>query len=344
LESGISTSLLKFPAIRQLSIKRWDEYGFVIHPVLVLSQSALFPTSDFSPFIIPKDFYTNLVDIPGSSRLFASGLGGASEKQRVIVSYKCKGESHMSKQCTKPKRKQDVEWFKDKVLQEEELEFLGDTRMAESSSNQTVITNNAAYQADNMDAYDSNYDELNSAKIALMANLSHSGSDNLAEVKVQVKEKVSNILPRIEPSMNAQLEAEVLTRNLYKALVEAYEADKIILDTYGETITLKRRRDDESDKDEGPFAGSDRGLRDEEKTTCQMDKPSNPVFEIGADDQPIVQSSQHSDWFSQPKVNTLTPDLLAGPTFELMKGSCTSLIELEYHLEEVYKETTDQLD
>nr|GEZ29817.1 hypothetical protein [Tanacetum cinerariifolium] len=216
--------------------------------------------------------------------------------------------------------------------------------MAESSSNQTVITNNAAYQADNMDAYDSNYDELNSAKIALMANLSHSGSDNLAEVKVQVKEKVSNILPRIEPSMNAQLEAEVLTRNLYKALVEAYEADKIILDTYGETITLKRRRDDESDKDEGPFAGSDRGLRDEEKTTCQMDKPSNPVFEIGADDQPIVQSSQHSDWFSQPKVNTLTPDLLAGPTFELMKGSCTSLIELEYHLEEVYKETTDQLD
>nr|GFB33209.1 hypothetical protein [Tanacetum cinerariifolium] len=33
--------------------------------------------------------------------------------------------------------------------------------------------------------------------------------------------------------------------NLYKALVEAYEADKIILDTYGETVTLKRRRDDE---------------------------------------------------------------------------------------------------
>nr|GFD17782.1 hypothetical protein [Tanacetum cinerariifolium] len=29
--------------------------------------------------------------------------------------------------------------------------------------------------------------------------------------------------------------------NLYKALVEAYESDKIILDTYGETVTLKRR-------------------------------------------------------------------------------------------------------
>ncbi|GKB46432.1 hypothetical protein Tco_0897185 [Tanacetum coccineum] len=44
------------------------------------------------------------------------------------------------------------------------------------------------------------------------------------------------------------------------------------------------------------------------------------------------------------KVDTLTPELLAGPTFELMKGSCKSLVELKYFLEEVYKATTDQLD
>ncbi|GKA24158.1 hypothetical protein Tco_0710191 [Tanacetum coccineum] len=44
------------------------------------------------------------------------------------------------------------------------------------------------------------------------------------------------------------------------------------------------------------------------------------------------------------KVDTLTPELLAHPTFELMKGSCKSLIELEYFLEEVYKATTEQLD
>nr|GFB98563.1 hypothetical protein [Tanacetum cinerariifolium]GFB99154.1 hypothetical protein [Tanacetum cinerariifolium] len=43
-------------------------------------------------------------------------------------------------------------------------------------------------------------------------------------------------------------------------------------------------------------------------------------------------------------VNTLTPKLLAGPNYELMRGSCNSLTELEYHLEEVYKATTDQLD
>nr|GFC11358.1 hypothetical protein [Tanacetum cinerariifolium] len=33
-------------------------------------------------------------------------------------------------------------------------------------------------------------------------------------------------------------------RNLYKALVKAYDADKTILDTYGESAILKRRRED----------------------------------------------------------------------------------------------------
>nr|GFC39117.1 hypothetical protein [Tanacetum cinerariifolium] len=99
-------------------------------------------------------------------------------------------------QCTKPKRKRDAEWFKDKVLlvqaqanghvlQEEKLEFLADPGTTESSSNQNVVTTNAAYQADDLDAYDSDYDKLNSIKIAVMANLSHYGSDNLVEVNNQ---------------------------------------------------------------------------------------------------------------------------------------------------------------
>nr|GEY71903.1 retrovirus-related Pol polyprotein from transposon TNT 1-94 [Tanacetum cinerariifolium] len=204
-------------------------------------------------------------------------------------------------------------------------------------------------------------------------------------------------------------------RNLYKALVEAYESDKIIIDTYRETVTLKRRRDDDADNDEEPSTGPDRGSKrrkegkepDESafveepmQTTCQMEEPSHLEFDIGAEDQPVVQSSQHPEWFSQQqkpptpdhdwnktvpathvsiqmwiielakrsdsrssfnelmdtpldfsnflinrlKVDTLTPKLLAGHTYKLMKGSCKSIVELEYHLEEVYKATTDQLD
>nr|GEU71388.1 retrovirus-related Pol polyprotein from transposon TNT 1-94 [Tanacetum cinerariifolium] len=66
-----------------------------------------------------------------------------------------------------------------------ELEFLADPGTTETSSNVHVITNNAAYQADDLDAYDSDCDELNSAMITLMANLSHYESDNLAEVNNQ---------------------------------------------------------------------------------------------------------------------------------------------------------------
>nr|GFC05565.1 hypothetical protein [Tanacetum cinerariifolium] len=44
-----------------------------------------------------------------------------------------------------------------------------------------VITHNVAYQADDLDAYDSDCDEINTAKVTLMAHLSHYGSDDLAE-------------------------------------------------------------------------------------------------------------------------------------------------------------------
>nr|GEU89214.1 retrovirus-related Pol polyprotein from transposon TNT 1-94 [Tanacetum cinerariifolium] len=58
-------------------------------------------------------------------------------------------------------------------------------------------------------------------------------------------------------------------------------------------------------------------------------------------DTPVDFSVFLMNWL---KVDTLTPKLLAGPTYELMKGSCKSLVELEFFLKEVYKVTTDQLD
>nr|GEZ80429.1 retrovirus-related Pol polyprotein from transposon TNT 1-94 [Tanacetum cinerariifolium] len=159
------------------------------------------PQIDYAPMVQHTSEYsppeTGLVGrqnfmLAGLSRSFASGLGGASGKQKEIVCYNCKGKGHMSKHCTKPKRKRDAEWFKDKVLlvqaqanghvlQEDKLEFLADPGKEKSSSNQIVVTNNAAYQADDLDAYDSDCDELNSTKIAVMANLTDYGSHNLAE-------------------------------------------------------------------------------------------------------------------------------------------------------------------
>ncbi|GJR28205.1 retrovirus-related pol polyprotein from transposon TNT 1-94 [Tanacetum coccineum] len=53
----------------------------------------------------------------GTTRTFTPGASGSnSGKQRIVTCYNCKGEGHMSKQCTKPRRKRDDSWFKDKVL------------------------------------------------------------------------------------------------------------------------------------------------------------------------------------------------------------------------------------
>nr|GEY50048.1 hypothetical protein [Tanacetum cinerariifolium] len=157
-------------------------------------------------------------------------------------------------------------------------------------------------------------------------------------------------------------------RNLYKALVDAYESDKIILDTYGETVTLKRRHDDDEDKDEEPSAGPDRGSkrRKEGKEPKSASTPSKTATksasrsttgsksqqastsESAFAEDPLQTTSQmekpsHLE-FETARVDTLTLELLVGPTYDLVKGSCKSLIELEYHLEEVYKAITDHLD
>ncbi|GJT43962.1 retrovirus-related pol polyprotein from transposon TNT 1-94 [Tanacetum coccineum] len=130
----------------------------------------------------------------GTTRKYTPGASGSNTgKQRTVICYNCKGEGHISKQCTMPKRKRDETWFNDKVLlvqaqasgqvlTEEEIAFLADPGLPDTQTSQTVITHNAAYQADDLDAYDSDCDELNSAKIALMANLSRNGSDALTEV------------------------------------------------------------------------------------------------------------------------------------------------------------------
>nr|GFB01797.1 hypothetical protein [Tanacetum cinerariifolium] len=41
-------------------------------------------------------------------------------------------------------------------------------------------------------------------------------------------------------------------------------------------------------------------------TTHEMEEPSHPEFETGADDQPIAEPAQHPEWFSQQK-KPLTP-------------------------------------
>nr|GEV44350.1 hypothetical protein [Tanacetum cinerariifolium] len=66
-------------------------------------------------------------------------------------------------------------------------------RIQERQSHQAIKM--SSQQTDDLDAYDSDCDELNSAKISLMANLSHYGSDNLAEVNNQ-DNRTNHLIPQ----------------------------------------------------------------------------------------------------------------------------------------------------
>ncbi|GKC14358.1 retrovirus-related pol polyprotein from transposon TNT 1-94, partial [Tanacetum coccineum] len=99
----------------------------------------------------------------GTSRTYTPGASGSNfGKQRTVICYNCKGEGHISKQCTKPKRKRDDSWFKEKVLpvqaqshgqilNEEELAFLADPDIPEDAlvevHNHDNMNNNVVNQA-----------------------------------------------------------------------------------------------------------------------------------------------------------------------------------------------------
>nr|GEW43824.1 retrovirus-related Pol polyprotein from transposon TNT 1-94 [Tanacetum cinerariifolium] len=161
----------------------------------------------------------------------------------------------------------------------------------------------------------------------------------------------------------SNIPADLSEMELKKILIEKMEGNNP-----SKTVTLKRRRDDESDKDEGPSAGSDRGskrrregkepesasaslqtvtrsagrsttgsksrqalasksafVKEPVQTTSQIEEPSHLVFETGAEDQPIVQSSQYPKWFSQLK-KPLTPDHDWNKTLPAVQGSTQTWI------------------
>nr|GEV59548.1 hypothetical protein [Tanacetum cinerariifolium] len=90
------------------------------------------------------------------------------------------------------------------------------------------------------------------------------------------------------------------------------------------------------------FAGASERLREEAQ------RENDEFLKTVDENMQNIIKEQVKELIKEPElsseVDTLTSELLAGPTYELMKGSCKSLVELEYHLAEVFKATTDQLD
>ncbi|GJZ56450.1 hypothetical protein Tco_0611643 [Tanacetum coccineum] len=169
-------------------------------------------------------------------------------------------------------------------------------------------------------------------------------------------------------------------KELYDALIKSYNTDKDLFDTYGEVLSLKIGRDDQ-DKDQDPFVGSDRGTKRRKSSKdakSSRDSRGAEKPECPSTPYPDWNKRQHVDfqppqtWISQVahaeeppisfdellntpidfsafvlnrlNITDLTQAILVGPTLNLLKGTCKSRMELEYHFKECSKATTEQLD
>ncbi|GJV89954.1 retrovirus-related pol polyprotein from transposon TNT 1-94 [Tanacetum coccineum] len=269
--------------------------------------------------------------VAGTTRTFTLGTSGSnSGKQRIVTCYNCKREGHMSKQCTKPRRKRDDSWFKDKVLlvqaqasgqilHQDELAFLADLGILEGQATQTVIARNAAYQADDLDAYDSDCDELNTAKVALMANLSYYGSNALVEVHNHdnVNNNMINQAVRVMPSSEQSNVAAVQNSN------SSTQQDALILN---KSSALKQK---------------DPIMLENKVNTTPVDYASLNQLSQDFVKRFVTQTelSAEQDFWSQNSVISTEPTLSIRPTIvevpkELPKVSMvnTSLKKLKHHL------------
>ncbi|GKB60975.1 hypothetical protein Tco_0917161 [Tanacetum coccineum] len=68
------------------------------------------------------------------------------------------------------------------ILDEEKLAFLTDPGVPDGQAVQIIIPNNASFQTEDLDTYDSDCDDILNAQVVLMANISNYGSDVISEV------------------------------------------------------------------------------------------------------------------------------------------------------------------
>nr|GEU49253.1 hypothetical protein [Tanacetum cinerariifolium] len=136
-------------------------------------------------------------------------------------------------------------------------------------------------------------------------------------------------------------------KELYNALVKSYNTNKDLFDTYG-TSRSRHKSSGKSAHAEEPSHTVDDSERQRVdfrppqtwfSDTARAEKPRTSFDELM--DTPIDFSAF---FLNQLKIPNLTQEILVGPAFNLLKGTCKSLTELEYHFEECSKATTERID
>nr|GEZ06799.1 retrovirus-related Pol polyprotein from transposon TNT 1-94 [Tanacetum cinerariifolium] len=160
-------------------------------------------------------------------------------KQRTVICYSCKGEGHMSKECTKPKRKRDDSWFKDKVLlvqaqangqilHEEELAFLADPGILKDAltevHNPDNVDNNMINQGVQAAVYNSTTSAQQDALILSVIEKLKTQVINCTKINMDNKTVNDTLATKLERFTE---QVKVLKEGHYVEVKEIKEKDKI---------------------------------------------------------------------------------------------------------------------
>ncbi|GKD50455.1 hypothetical protein Tco_1279431 [Tanacetum coccineum] len=149
-------------------------------------------------------------------------------------------------------------------------------------------------------------------------------------------------------------------RAIYHALMESILEDEDAMDK-GVVDKLKKRKPDDADKDEGPSAGSDRGLK--RQKTSKGTETSKKTFATknSSKGKTLATASKSSklgksnNWYKKARSDpSPNPEWNEGksiddgpeqsPAYNRLKGTCKSYVELDYTMEVCYRAFSEQLD